>query len=315
VKSGALAAGTSVGVLDPSHVSLEIATTAARQHGHVSRGQLRELGMNDMLTSRWCAAGRLVRVHLGVYAVGHRRVEPVAIAMAAVLACGDRALLSHDSAAAPWGWRRRPWIPEVTAPWARRRAGIRSHRSRSLSDADRTRELGVPVTTPARTIADLKPRLTQRQFTRMVNQARREHRLTDAAVARLLGYASGPIRSEFEAAFIRFCRRHGLPAPQPLATIAGYEVDVLFRQKLVELDGWEFHDDRAAFGTDRERDAALLQQGYATVRITWDRLHDQPVREAARRRAILAAREVRQLSSPRAIARHASQRGHGGFHG
>jgi very-short-patch-repair endonuclease len=245
-----------------------------------------------MRIGRWVAAGRLIRIHHGVYAVGYRRVESVAIAMAAVLACGDRAVLSHDSAAALWGWRRWPRRPEVTSLRPRQRPGICAHRTRSLPRDDRTRELGVPVTTPERTIRDLKPRLTRKQFVRIVNDARRERRLSEEAVIALLGYRPDPTRSEFEEAFLRFCRRQGLPKPLTSADVAGYEVDALFpRQRLVvELDSWEFHRDRTAFGTDRERDAALLLAGYATVRITWDRLHETPAREANRLRRILAAR-------------------------
>lgn len=245
-----------------------------------------------MLISRWCRAGRLVRVHRGVYAIGYRRVEPVAIAMAAVLACGDGAVLSHGSAAALWGWRRWPRTPEVTSQWPHRHPGIRPHRTRSLPLSDRTRQLSVPVTAPARTIADLKSRLTKKQFTRMVNDARREGHLSVEAMTRLLGYAPDPTRSEFEAAFLRFCRCYGLPMPQTLVIVEGYEVDVLFaRHKVVvELDGWQYHNDRTAFAADRERDAMLMQTGYLTLRITWDRLHDTPQREAARLAQILAER-------------------------
>jgi hypothetical protein len=273
-----LAAITGVGAFDRDHLSIQIATTAGRQHGHVTRAQLLDLGVSHARIQRWCRGGRLIGVHAGVYAVGYRRVEPVAIAMAAVLACGDGAVLSHDSASALYGWRRWPWMPEVTSAVARRRPGIRSHRTRALPPSDRTRQLGVPVTTAQRTINDLKPRLTRRQFTRMVNDARRERRISAEAVVCLLDYTTGPTRSEFEAMFLRFCRRYGLPAPQTLVIVEGYEVDALFAtpRVIVELDGWEFHNDRAAFGSDRERDTALLAAGYLTVRITWDRLHDTP---------------------------------------
>ena len=212
--------------------------------------------------------------------------------MAAVLACGSGAVASHDSAAALWGWRRWPPVPEVTSLGHSRRSGIRAHRTRSLLSFERTRELGVPLTTAQRTIEDLRPRLTDGQFTRLVNDARRDRRINNDAVARLLGYETGPTRSEFEAAFLRFCRRYRLPVPQTLVVVAGYEVDALFEQQrvVVELDGWEFHNDRTAFGSDRERDAALLEKGYVTVRITWDRLHDTSAREAARLKAILEAR-------------------------
>jgi very-short-patch-repair endonuclease len=280
-------------VLDNSHLSLEIATTAVRQHGHITRRQLRALGANDTLIARWRQAGRLVRVHAGVYAVGYRRVEPVAVAMAAVLACGDNALLSHDSAAALWGWRRWPRTPEVTSTLARRRPGIFTHRTRSMPRADRDRQLGVPVTSPERTIREIESRLTRKQFTRVVKDASLQRRLDDAAVTRLLGYPAEPTRSEFEEAFRRFCRRFGLPRALTLADVHGYEVDALFAEQrlVIELDGWEFHRSRVAFGDDRDRDADLLDFGYETVRITWERLHEMPEREAARLKRILARRE------------------------
>ncbi len=288
-------------MLDNSHLWLEIATTAGRQHGHITRAQLRSLGINDMLIGRWRRGGRLVRIHAGVYAVGYRRAEPMAQAMAAVLACGHEALLSHESAAALWGWRRWPDQPEVTAMAARRRPGIRTHRTRSLPRADRDWQLGVPVTSPERTIREIQSRLTRKQFRRMVKDARQERRLDDVAVTRLLGYATEPTRSEFEEAFRRFCRRFGLPEPVTLALVHGYEVDALFsaQRLVVELDGWAFHRGRVAFADDRDRDAELLGFGYETVRITWERLHETPEREAARLRRILA-RRAREL--PRTLS-------------
>jgi very-short-patch-repair endonuclease len=213
--------------------------------------------------------------------------------MAAVLACGDGAVLSHDSAAALWGWRRWPKVPEVTSSSQRRHTGIRSHRTRSLPRQDRTRQLGVPVTSPERTIRDLQPRLTRKQFTRMVKDAWLQRRLGKAAVTRLLGYPAEPTRSEFEEVFRRFCRKFGLPVAETLVIVHGFEVDALFvtQRLVVELDGWEFHNDRPAFASDRERDADLLDFGYPTVRITWDRLHETPEREAERLKRILARRE------------------------
>jgi very-short-patch-repair endonuclease len=265
----------------------------ARQHGHITRAQLLAVGISHARIQRWCGQGRLTRVHNGVYALGYRHPEPLAVAMAAVLACGDGAVLSHDSAAALWGWRRWPEAPEVSATRARTRPGIKTHQPRSLPRADVTRQLGVPVTSPERTLREIESRLTRKQFRRLVKDARQERRLDDAAVTRLLGYAPEPTRSEFEDAFRRFCRRFGLPTAHTLVTVHGYEVDALFDEQrlVIELDGWEFHRGRVAFGDDRDRDAELLDAGYETVRITWERLHETPEREAARLKRILARRE------------------------
>jgi very-short-patch-repair endonuclease len=280
---------------------LEIQIAAARQHGHITRGQLRALGMNDMVIGRWRRAGRLIRVHAGVYAVGYRRVEPIALAMAAVLACGEGALLSHDSAAALYGWRRWPRRPEVVSTRDRQRPGIHTHRARSLPRAERTWQLGVAVTSPERTIRDLERRLTRRQFTAIVQSARVQRRIDDTAVTRLLGYGLQPTRSEFERAFLRFCRRFGLPRPLTLAFVHGHEVDALFADHglIVELDGWDYHADRVAFANDRERDAFMLDHGLVTVRITWERLHEAGEREAGRLHRILA-RRARELAVLRA---------------
>ena len=274
------------------HLSAEIPITAARQYGHVTIAQLRAFGMSDTTVRRWADGGQLVRVHRGVYAVGYRRVEPVAIVCAAILACGPTAVASHDSAAAVYGWRRWPRLPEVTATQERDRPGIRTHRTRSLLPDERTWQLGVPITSPERTIADLERRLTRRQFTAMVQSGRVQRRIDEAAVTRLLGYSAQPTRSEFERAFAAVCRRFGLPRPLTLAMVHGHEVDALFADHalIVELDGWDYHADRVAFANDRERDAFMLDHGLVTVRITWERLHEEGEREAARLHRILARR-------------------------
>ncbi len=93
---------------DKSAISILIAHAAEHQHGQVTRAQLLGLGVGVQAIAYRVRTGELIRIHAGVYAVGYRRVEPVARAMAAVLACGQGALLSHDSAAALWGLRRWP---------------------------------------------------------------------------------------------------------------------------------------------------------------------------------------------------------------
>ena len=104
---------------------------------------------------------------------------------------------------------------------------------------------------------------------------------------------TGITRSMFEDAFLRFVRHFGLPTPQINVKIGGYLVDALFAAEkvIVELDGWEFHSDRRAFESDRERDAALLALGYVTIRITWARLTGLSEREADRLQQILADRQ------------------------
>jgi hypothetical protein len=132
--------------------------------------------------------------------------------MAAVLACGAAALLSHRSAASLWGITP-PWhgAPEVTAPTRRRHPGIHTHRSRTLTPADATVHYGIPVTTPHRTLQDLRGVLPTHSLTRAVNEAR---------LKRLVEHATTPTRSVLEDEFLCFIDRNGLPRPEVNQRIA-----------------------------------------------------------------------------------------------
>jgi predicted transcriptional regulator of viral defense system len=288
-----------------------IAALARKQHGYLTRRQLLDIGLSSDEIKYRVRSGSLIPVYAGVYAVGHLPLAPEARAHAAVLACGDGAILSHGSAAALWKYVRH-WPPrfEVIATWDRRRRGIKVHRTKTLTRRDTTRQLGVPVTSPARTVFDMTPRLkTDGALRRFVNDARltRTFHLSDLAellerhprhpaTKRLTQFldprAGGPTRSEFEDAFTDFAREYGLPTPITNTRLLGFEIDALFPEHrlIVELDGAEFHLDRYAFESDRDRDAELLAAGYVTVRITWERLKFQPAREADRLRRILRNR-------------------------
>lgn len=278
---------------DKSGLDAKIQQLAAKQYGHVTRAQLQALGVPARTIQGRVESGALVRIHSGVYAVGYRRVEPIALAAAALLACGDGAALSHGSAAALWMILRHwPREPEVIARGDRKRPGIRVHRSTTLTVADVTWQLGVHVTTPARTLRDIRPRMAPDAWTRAVNDAHARRILPDHAAAILLGRRHNPTRSELEDAFQRFITRHHLPQPQLNVTVAGILVDALYEPQhvIVELDGYGTHGTRSAFETDRERDAILAAAGYLVIRITWERLTEQPKKEAARLRQILAQR-------------------------
>lgn len=247
----------------------------------------------------------LIPVHAGVYAVGHVPAHARARAMAAVLACGDGAALSHAAAAALYGVLKWPAILEVTAPRERRRPGLRTHRSRTLAAHDVRRHEGVRATSPVRTVIDLageRERLTDAGLIRLVNDLRVAGHLRPSAfaelqtrcrrVACLLGdVTERPTRSQLEDRFRAFVTRHGLPMPEINAVLPenGREVDALYRAQrlIVELDSWQFHSDRAAFERDRAKDAQALADGYVTVRITAARLRRGGVAEAATIRRIL----------------------------
>jgi very-short-patch-repair endonuclease len=281
---------------------------AGRQRGYISRAQLLELGLGrDAIVYR-TRAGELIRVHNGVYALGHAPQAAVDRAYAAVLACGARTLLGFGSAASLWEVFDRWWTPfEVIVDTARRRPGIRTHRA-TIDRRDIRRHLGIRVTSPARTIFDIAPRLTDKALTRAINDQRIARRLKlehlaelvdrlprhpgASRVRPLIEIPRGPTRSELEDMFAAFATRFDLPPFEFNARVAGYEVDVLFpaQRVIVELDGYEFHRTRQAFEKDRERDAATLAVGLVTVRITWERLAQAPEREAERLWAIIATR-------------------------
>lgn len=230
--------------------------------------------------------------------------------MAAVLACGPHAALSHGSALTLWGiWKRWDTPFDITVAADRRPAGIRVHRVRDLDRRDVTRHHGIPVTTLARTLLDRAPRMTTKSITRAMNTGRLNGHLHLSALAEVadrhphhpgrsklavvLGRATErPTRSGNEDTFPAFCERYELPVPEMSATVCGYEVDALFADAklIVELDGWAFHSSRRSFEDDRKRDADTLAAGFATLRITAARYGQNPAREAARLHEILARR-------------------------
>jgi very-short-patch-repair endonuclease len=292
-----------------SVLDLRIARLAARQFGLVTRVQLLELGLGTGAIQHRINTGWLIPVYAGVYAVGYVRSDPPAQAMAAVLACGQGACLSFSSAAFLWDITKR-WFspPEVTVPGYRSPQNVRVHRSRTLSRRDARHHRGIRMTSPARTVLDLTPRLSDRQLARAVNDARLNARLrpehlaeliernpNHAAVARLRPFAAittGPTRSDFEDFFGVAARLYNLPSYEVNAIVQGMRVDVWFptERVIVELDSWEFHQDRTAFQTDRERSNRAIFAGIPTVRLTWERLTEQMEEEMARLNQLLADR-------------------------
>lgn len=200
--------------------------------------------------------------------------------MAAVLSCGEGAVLSHTSAAELWGIRRLVRRPSaaggrgetrdvhVTVPRTsgmRKRKGIVLHRASTLVARHCTRRDGIPVTTPARTLSDVKPLLSPAQFASAVREAEFlrlpiDHRSD-----------SDGARTDLEQLMLAICRRHRLPTPEVNVKVDRYEVDLLWREQrlIVEVDGWEAHRSRSAFEEDRARDARLTLLGYRVVRFTW----------------------------------------------
>jgi hypothetical protein len=275
-------------------IQQRVGRLANRQHGYVSRAQLLALGLSPDAIKRWIVAGRLIPVHAGVYAVGHARGDPVGRSMAAVLACGPSAVLSHHSAAALWGFRK--WsagLIHVIARGDHCRRGIKTHRC-ALTRREWTTHNGIPVTAPARTLLDIRRELTHKQLIRAIGDALNsncmyESHLEGTPLHALVDEVS---RSPLEDDFKPWLRRFNLPEPLYNVMLFGREVDVYYpaERLIVELDGWKYHRTKIAFESDRDRDATMLAAGIATVRITRQRLENAPAREAERLRAILDAR-------------------------
>ena len=280
-----------------------ISAIAARQHGNITRVQLLALDLSDDQIGYRIRAGRLHRVYPGVYSVGRPPKTAHEHAMAAVLACGEDAALSHHSALALWGLAEWRWSGiHVTVPGDRRPKGIKVHRVSGLTSRDLRRHDAIRMTSPARTILDCAPTLTDKQLSRAVNDGRRQLHLRPWHLAdvierfprhrgakelkRFLGVKDGPTRSDWEDFFPTWCAQHDLPPPVMGAVVAGHEVDALFPEEkvIIELDSWEFHQDRSSFESDRDRDADTLAAGHLTVRMTWGRM---TAREAERLREIL----------------------------
>jgi very-short-patch-repair endonuclease len=274
----------------------------ATRWGHIRTEELESLGLAPTTIRSRCRAGRLVREFPNVYAVGHLQRTAIARADAAVLACGPRSVLSHDSAAALYGLRNWPRVPEVSSALRFRIAGIRAHRTTSLTRGDVTIRKGIRVTTTVRTIADIAPRLTDEQLTRVIHEARREHLLTDGRLRRLLEACpraaefvdptQPPSESALEDAFRLFLKQRDLPEPEFQVNWHGRRVDALYRDHnlIIELDGRRDHGQWDRIERDHVRDAVALEHLHDTLRITWRRLHKEADELERQLRAILAAR-------------------------
>jgi very-short-patch-repair endonuclease len=293
-----------------------VADLAARQHGVVSLAQLRAIGLGARAAQHRGVSGRLHRVHRGVYAVGYRLLSVDGMRMAAVLACGEGAVLSHRSAAAAWGLRPTARAAVEVTRAGRNRVGppgIELHRARRLAPDDVTELRAIPITTVARTLVDLAAVLNPHALERAVHQAEVLQLLdvtaTRAAMQRtpnrkgtkhfdsLLSVPSpGPTKSALEDRFLKLIRTASLPIPRLNAHVAArgrlIEVDALWpaERVIVELDGAAVHRTAKAFHEDRRRDTALAAEGYLVIRLTWQRIIQEPDAVLEELRRILALR-------------------------
>jgi very-short-patch-repair endonuclease len=291
-----------------------MAELARAQHGVVARRQLEALGLSDKAIRHRLARGRLHRLHPGVYAVGHRSIPKQGWWLAAVLASGPEALLSHRTAAALWELRGYSGgAIHVTVPHKSTSSKpIRRHCSLVPAD-ERAVEEGIPATSVHRTIFDLASTEDLDTVVAMIKEAEYRNRydrlslpvLLDrypekrgsqnlrAALKRLKEEPSGRKRSKLEDRFAPFLRRHRLPLPRfndwILLGSKRYRADCHWphRRLIVELDGWEGHSSRSAFQDDRSRDRRLHTAGFSVIHLTWNQLDDEPTEVASDLRALL----------------------------
>jgi very-short-patch-repair endonuclease len=304
---------------------LEIARIATGQYGLVALEQLRALGISADVAYQRAVAGRLHRVHEGVYAVGHSLLTPEGRWMAAVLACGPGAVLSHRSAAALWGIGEfGHGRVDVTAPNRRGRhpSGIEAHRNGSLSGGDSIRVRGIPCTTVERTLLDLAAVIPIWQLRKALAEAEVRRIIDLSALRALLRRSRGRrgvarlrlildelhpetrrTRSDLERMFLSMCSKAGLPTPEVNVSlhVSGRRLkpDFLWRDAglIVEADSRRFHDTDSAFQHDRQREQLLQLAGWRVSRCTWEQVEREPQRLAQTIQALLAQSNPRRRDS------------------
>lgn len=276
---------------DPSR----LARLVARQHGVVAVWQLGECGYSRFAVARRVEAAVFHRIHRGVFAVGHPRITLKGHYMAAVLAGGPEAVLSHHAAAALWDLRPSPQSRiDITTPGKRDHKGIRCHIS-PLPARYRTTIDAIPVTTLYRTYIDYAESANERQIRAALEEGqrrgildfRRLHQAIDDHPGRrglkplrasMQDLADDPpwLASDLEREFAELLRASGLPAPSHNVIVEGELVDCAWpaQRVIVELDGYGFHRGRHAFEADRRRDIKLQAAGWRVIRITYRRIRD-----------------------------------------
>jgi very-short-patch-repair endonuclease len=267
-----------------------------RQHGVVTRVQLEALGFSRRGIEHRTRSGRLFLISRGVYAVGRRELTPYGRWMAAVLACGDGAVLSHRSAAELWGiGSERERLIDVTVPRSGkiRRKGIKVRRRPSLGAGSLTRRHGVPVTTPVQTLIDLATELKPLRLERAVNEADKLDLVDPETLRRALhGHKGEPgvkklatlldrhtfrlSDSDLEVLFRPLALAAHLPAPLTKHRLLDYEVDFFFpdHDLIVETDGLRYHRTPSQQARAARRDQVHTAAGYRVLRFThWQIAH------------------------------------------
>jgi very-short-patch-repair endonuclease len=274
-----------------------------RQHGVITYRQLRELGVSRRGIEHRIRIGRLHCLHRGVYSVGRREVTQNGHWMAAVLACGEGAALSHESAAALWGIRRvHAGAIQVSVPWPRnpRHDGIYIHRRRQLTPDLVTARDVIPVTAITLTLIDLATHLGRDSLEAAINEADNlglttPNRLREDLLAHPAIHGTARLRrtldrrtftltdSHLERRFLRLARQAGLPKPRTQEMLQGHRVDFHWPEfdLVVETDGLRYHRTPAQQAKDRHRDQALTAAGLTVLRFTHGQIRHDPDEVAA----------------------------------
>lgn len=299
------------GIRRPARVERAIIGLTDQQHGVVSAGQLLGVGLSREQIAHRISTGFLTPLHWGIFAAGRTVVGDKGRWMAATLAGGPRALLSHLAAAALWGiWPVPASRPEVTVPGAARRStdSLKVHRMRRMHPDDASSRHGIPVTSIELTCLHLGSMLSHRSLERaVVKAARRPEFAVDRALA-LCERSYGrpgvkPFRrvvardlvaelralSELELRFLEVLRHHEIPIPEVNHDVESFMVDATWHEQrvIVELDGFEFHRLPRDLRRDNERTRRLVLAGYRVIRFVWDDVVRRPGEVADTVRALL----------------------------
>jgi hypothetical protein len=285
-----------------------LAALALRQHGVVTRWQLLAAGISARSIEKRLDKGSLIRVHRGVYRVGHVAPSVEAEYMAAVLACGDGSLLCGRAAAHLLGLIRGNPAPdpEVATRTERHVPGLRTERMRHGDSHDATTRMAIPVTTPARTLVDLAAVVHRGELARAAHEAGIRHGTTpedvEAVLARrptsagarvlrdVLWGEQGKTLSKLERAFLKLLRDARLPLPMTNRLAGGRLVDCRWpeRKLTVELDSYRYHRSRHAWELDRKRERQAYARGDDFRRYTWGDVVEHPAPTVRELRSVLA---------------------------
>ena len=281
--------------------TVSIRALAERQHGVISTRQLLEHGIDEEVVLGRRRAGFLIPLHQGIYALGHQHLTREGRWMAAVLACGPGAVLSHFNAGCLWGvcgsYGRIEVLRQSGGFRPEGHQGVKLHQTRRLHSWEVTVEKGVPVASMERVLLDLAGRMDAKRLERVFVQAYKRGDLSWPRLGRIITRRRGckgvgrlrqialevdpealETKSVSEIDFLALCREANLPTPAVNVLIEGHLVDFLWsaQRVIVETDSWSHHGDRLTFEKDRQRDVDLMAAGYEVHRTTYKMLELNP---------------------------------------